>query len=112
LAQPGDEEISLRELIARLIEAAKAYARAELELIKRTAFARAGQAVTGVGLGVAALLFVQAAVTVLLAALGMWIASAIGAAGGFAIAALAGLAIAALLGWLAARSFGGTDKGE
>ena len=89
---------SLRELIAELIEAGKSYVRAEIAYYKQLATGRARAAATGAAIAVVALLFVQAALTVLLGALGLWAARWLGMAGGFAIAGLVGLMVAALLG--------------
>ena len=99
----ADETLSLRELIAQLIDAGKAYARAEIAYVKQVATTRATAAAMGVGFAIGALLFVQASLTVLVAALGLWIARWVGPAGGLAIGAVVGLLVAALLGWIGMR---------
>lgn len=92
----------MRELIARLIDAVRAFAQAEIALVKATAAAWAGAAkVAGVFIAIA-LLLANAAIIVLLAAFGMTIAIWLGPAAGLAIAAVIGLVLAALFGWLAA----------
>jgi hypothetical protein len=98
-----DEQESLRDLVARVIDNTKAYLRAEVALQKQRAATWAGRAGPAVGLLIGALLIVQASLTVLVAALGWLVASWLGPAGGFAAAALLGLALAGLLAWIAVR---------
>lgn len=98
-----DDEPPLRDLFAHTVEAGKSYARAELTYAKRLVAVRAKAAAIGGGLVVAALLFVQAALTVLLAALGWWIGLWLGPAAGLAIAAVIGLVVAGLLGLIGVR---------
>ncbi len=101
----GNNEASLRELIARLVDSAKAFAQAEIALVRKTVSAWAGAAAIGAALTVTALLLVGAAIVVLVAALGMTLAMWIGVPGGLAVAGLIALASAGLLAWLAVRRF-------
>ena len=103
----ADEVPPLREQVAGLIDAGKDYARAEVAYYKQLATARAKAAAVGAGFAVVALLLAQAAITVLLAALGLWVARWLGPAGGLAIAALLGLVLAAVLGIVGARRIAG-----
>jgi hypothetical protein len=100
---------SLRELVARLINDGKAYAIAEIAVVKATINKWLAPAKTAVPLVIVALLLVQAALTVLVAALGYTIAIWIGPAGGFAIAAVVALLIA---GGLVAYAVSKFPKGE
>lgn len=97
------ETTSLRDLIAHLVDSGKAYARAEITYVKSVATARISAAAVGIGLAIVSLLFVQAALTVLLVALGMALARWLGFAAGFAVAALVGFLLAGLLAWLGVR---------
>ncbi|WP_293972675.1 phage holin family protein [Sphingomonas sp.] len=101
----ASHEASLRELLARLIEAGRAFAQAEIALVRKTVAAWAGAAKIGAALIIVALILANAAVIVLVAALGMALARWIGPAGGLAVAALIALIVAGLLGWLAAKRF-------
>jgi hypothetical protein len=103
VGDPG--ELSLRDLIARLIDSAKAYVRAEVALVKKTVEVRLDQAKPAAAFGIGAVMLVQAALVVLLMALGMGLATWLGTAGGLAVAALIGLLIAGLLVWLAIGRF-------
>lgn len=105
----GDQEdYSLRDLIARLIDSAKAYLRAEVALIKKTVEVRLDQAKPAAAFAIGAVMLVQAALVILLAAIGMALATWLGTAGGLAVAGLIGLLIAGLLVWLAISRFTGS----
>ena len=95
------QEPPLRELAARLIDNGKAYVRAEVNLVKTTVSTKAGLAGPAVAMIVVAVILVQAAITVLIAALGLLLARWLGLAGGFAAAAVIVLAGAAMLAWMA-----------
>lgn len=97
------EQETLRDLIARLIDSGKAYARAEVALIRQTVVTRIGQIKPAIALVVPAIFLVQAALTVLLVALGFGLARWLGPAGGMAVAAMIGLVVAGLLIWFAVR---------
>ncbi|WP_174273183.1 phage holin family protein [Sphingomonas bacterium] len=99
------EDQSLRALIARLIDETKAYAKAEIGVVKATAMAWVSPAKIAVPLIVVAILLLQAALTVLVAALGMTLAVWLGTAGGLAVGAVIVLAIAGLLAWIAISRF-------
>ncbi|WP_404709921.1 phage holin family protein [Sphingomonas sp. MMS24-J13] len=105
----GDQEdLSLRDLIARLIDSAKAYLRAEVALVKKTVEVRLDQAKPAAVFAIGAVMIVQAALVVLLAALGMGLATWLGTAGGLAVAGLVGLLVSGLLVWLAISRFTGS----
>jgi hypothetical protein len=99
------EQESLRDLATRVIENGKAYAHAELTVIKETVATKAGVAGPAAALVIIAILIVQAAITVLAASLGLLLAPWLGLPGGFAVAALIWLALAGLLVWIAAARF-------
>lgn len=104
--EPAGE--SLRDLFARLIDNGKAYAQAEVTYYKRTALGWVDQAKFGVAFAVVALFILQAALTTLLVALGFFLATWLGPAGGLAVAAVIGIVVAGLLAWAAASRFGGS----
>jgi asparagine N-glycosylation enzyme membrane subunit Stt3 len=109
LNEVGDHgELSLRDLIARLIDSAKAYVRAEVALVKKTVEVRLDQAKPAAAFAIGAVMLVQAALVILLAALGMGLATWLGTAGGLAAAGLIGLLIAGLLIRLAISRFTGS----
>lgn len=97
------EQESLRDLIARLIDSGKAYARAEVALIRQTVVTRIGQIKPAIALAIPAIFIIQAALTVLLVALGFVLARWLGPAGGMAAAAAIGLIVAGLLIWFSIR---------
>jgi hypothetical protein len=103
LSDLGDQGESLRDLIARLIDSAKAYAKAEIMLVKKTVKVIVSQAVPTAALAGAAFLLAQAALVVLVAALGVALATFLGLAGGLAVAGILALLLAGLLGWLALK---------
>ncbi|MGZ8336872.1 MAG: phage holin family protein [Allosphingosinicella sp.] len=87
---PGPQEESIGDLVGRLIEDGRDYARSEVELLKRIARHRAGRARNGlILLGVGAVLLLSS-LTALLLGLVLGLAVLIGPV-------LAGLAIAVLL---------------
>jgi hypothetical protein len=97
----GNNEASLRELLARLIGSAKAFVEAEVALVRGTVRAWAGAAKMIAAFTVIAFALVNAALVVLLVALGMALATWLGMAGGLAVAALIALLVAGLLGRIA-----------
>ena len=102
---PVGSKESVRDLISRLIDEGKAYAKAEVAVIKATAFGWIRPAKIAVPLIIVAILLVQASLTVLVAALGMALAHWIGAAGGLALAAVIVLLLAGALAGIAAVKF-------
>jgi len=95
---PRDESIG--ELVSRLVEDGRAYARAELDLVKRIARHRAGKAKSGVvllGIGITLLL---SSLTALVLALVLGLATLIGPFG----AGMAVFLVFAIAGALLARS--------
>jgi hypothetical protein len=101
---------SLRELVAQLIEDGKAWATAEIAVVKSTAAAWMAPAKIAVPLVMGAVLLVQAALTVLVAAVGMVLATWLGVAGGLAVGALLFLLIAGGLITIAVRRMGQAGK--
>jgi high-affinity K+ transport system ATPase subunit B len=97
----GSNEASLRDLIARLIQSGKAFVEAEIALVLGAVRAWAGAAMIIAALALVAFILVNAAIVVLLAALGMALATWLGMAGGLAVAALIALLVAGLLCWIA-----------
>lgn len=101
---------SLRDIVARLIDDGKAYAQAEITVVKATAAAWLTPAKIAVPLIVAAIFLLQAALTILVAALGMALATILGTAGGLAASAVIVLLIAAVLVWVAVSKLGKAGK--
>ena len=103
MAGGGEEEIDekpIGELFGRLIDEGKAYAKAELGLVKVTAEAKAEAAKKPALLAGAALLFLVAGVVVLCMTMALALATLVGPLAGGLIASLVTFAIAyALLLW-------------
>lgn len=93
---PANAE-SLRHVVGRVIEDGKDYARAEVEVAKQVALAKVAVLRPVAIILVAVLFLAQAALTVLVAALGLWLARWLGPAGGLAVAAAAVLLLCAIL---------------
>lgn len=87
----------LREIVSRVVEDGKDYARAEVALVKATVLARVNAVKPAAILIGAAVVLVLAALPVLVAALGMALAVWLGVAGGLAVGAVAVLAVAGLM---------------
>jgi hypothetical protein len=98
--QDPDDERPIGEVVGQLIDEGKAYARAEVELAKMSALAKVEQFKVPAILLFAALLFAQAAVTVLAVTIAMALAPLIGPLGGGLIAVVVAGGTAALLGRL------------
>jgi hypothetical protein len=105
--QDPDDELSIGEVVSQLIDEGKAYARAEAELAKATALAKLEELKTPAILLFGALLFAQAAVTVLAVAIAFGLAPLIGPFGGGLVAVILAGGAAALLGWLAVQRLKG-----
>lgn len=101
------EQESLRELASRCIDNGKSYLKAEVTLAKETVASRTRQAVPAVGWFAAALLLLQAGLTVLIASLGCLLALWLGWPGGMALGAVVGLLAAGLCAWLGVRAIKG-----
>lgn len=106
MPEPEDEQ-PIGELVHQLIDEGKAYARAEVELAKAQALAKAAALKVPAVLLFSALLFAQAAVTVLAVTIAMTLAPLIGPLGGGLIAVLVAGGTAALLGWLGVQKLKG-----
>jgi hypothetical protein len=107
MEEPGDEK-PIGEVVHQLIDEGKAYAKAELDLAKAQALAKAGELRIPAILLFAALLFAQAAVTVLAITIAMTLAPLIGPLGGGLVAVLVAGGAAALLGWLGVERLKGS----
>lgn len=99
LPEPEDER-PIGEVVHQLMDEGKAYAKAEIELAKAQALARAAEFKLPAIMLFAALLFAQAAVTVLAVTVAMALTPMIGPLGGGLVAVLLAGGAAALLGWL------------
>jgi hypothetical protein len=98
--QGPDDERPIGEVVHQLIDEGKAYAKAELDLAKVQALAKADALKIPAILLFAALLFAQAAVTMLALTIAMTLAPLIGPLGAGLVAVLVAGGAAALLGWL------------
>ena len=105
MGQGGDteDEKPIGELFGQLIDEGKAYAKAELGLVKATVEAKTEGAKKPVLLGAAALLFLTGGVVVLCMTLALALATLIGPLAGGLIASLVTFAIAYLLYRLAMK---------
>jgi hypothetical protein len=106
ISKPDDEQ-PIGELVGRLIDEGKAYAKAEVELAKTTALAKVETFKVPAILLFAALLFAQAAVTVLAVTVALALAPMIGPFGGGMIAVLGAGGTAGVLAWLAVQRLKG-----
>ena len=102
-----EEERPIGEVVSDLVEQGKAYAKAEIELAKAQALARVGELQVPAALLFGALLFAQAAVTVLAVAVALGLAPLIGPFGGGLVAVLMAGGVAALLAWLGVQKLQG-----
>ena len=98
--QDPEDERPIGELVGQLVDEGKAYAKAEVELAKATALAKAEALKVPAIMLFAALLFAQAAVTVLAVTVALALAPLIGPLGGGLIAVAFAGGAAALLAWL------------
>ena len=102
-AAPGDNDRPVGELVHELIEDGKAYARAELEVVKAIATTKANALkVPAILFGIAILLAV-AAITALAVGVAMGLATLIGPLAGGVVAFLVFAAVAGGLGWYGAK---------
>ena len=104
--EPEDER-PIGEVVSQLIDEGKAYAKAEAELAKATALAKISEFKVPAIMLFAALLFAQAAVTVLAVAIALALAPRIGPLGGGLVAVLVAGGAAAILAWLAMQRLTG-----
>lgn len=111
MSEPEAAEESIGELIGRLVEDGKGFARAEIDYYRTLAATKAGEARAGMILGIAALVIALCSVTALLVGLILSLMPLVGPGFATLIVILVALALAGLLGWLAyrhmARLFGG-----
>lgn len=111
MSEPEAAEEGIGELIGRLVEDGKGFARAEIDYYRTLAASKAGEARAGLILGIAALVIALCSVTALLVGLILSLTPLIGPGLATLIVIIVALALAGLLGWLAyrhiARLFGG-----
>jgi len=105
MADGGDDqdEKPIGELFGQLIDEGKAYAKAELGLVKATAESKAEGAKKPALIGAAAVLFLMAGVVVLCMTVALALATLVGPLAGGLIAAMLSLAIAYALYTFAMR---------
>lgn len=96
-----DQDKSIGDLATTLLDNGKAYARAEVALVKQTVLARVAAMRTSAILLVAALILLQAALTGLVIAFGMLLAPWLGVPGGLGASALLTLVLIGVLAWIA-----------
>ena len=96
---PGDSDRPVGELVHELIEDGKAYARAEVGLVKAMATAKANALKLPAILFGVAFLLALAAITALAVGVAMALATLIGPLAGGIVAALLFAAVAGGLGW-------------
>ena len=101
----SEDEKPIGELFGRLVDDGKAYAKAELGLVRATAETKAAAVKKPLALAATGLLFIQAGVVVFGVTLALWLGTQIGPLGGGLVATLVTFAIGALLFWLAKRSY-------
>ena len=105
--QEPEDERPIGEVVSQLFDEGKAYAKAEVDLAKAQALARAAEFKVPAILLFAALLFAQAAVTVLAVTIALTLAPLIGPLGGGLVAVLVAGGTAGGLVWLAVQRLKG-----
>lgn len=98
-----DQQASIGELCAQLIEDSKDFARAEIARVRAIIFRRIVKGRIAIFFMVASALLAQSAVLVLLLGLLMYLRIHVGIIGATAIVTVVALAASALFGWLAFR---------
>lgn len=110
MVEPEAQEESIGELLGRLVEDGKGFARAELSYYRTLGTGKLAEAKAPAIFGAAALVIALSAVTALLVGLILTLATLVGPGLATLIVILATLALAGLLGWLAyqrvSRMFG------
>ena len=106
MPEPEDEQ-PIGEVVHQLIDEGKAYAKAEVELAKAQALAKIAELKLPAMLLFGALLFAQAAVTVLAVTIVLAVAPSIGPLGGGLVAVMLAGGTAGLLAWLAMQRLKG-----
>lgn len=106
------DEQSLGALIGRLMEDARAVARAEVALFRQKAIDRVKAAVPPLALIGAGVLLVIGSISALMVGIALWLAQWIGLLGGAAAAGLGGIAIGGLLVRAGIRMFGAAASGR
>ena len=103
---------SLGTLVVRLVDDAKAYARAEVGVWKAVASARSSDAVMAIAFGAGAVAFALAALTALLVGLILLLRLWIGIGGATAVVVVAALLLAGVLGMMAQSRFRKVTSGD
>jgi len=104
--EPEDEQ-PIGEVVSDLVEQGKAYAKAEVDLAKAQALAKVAEFKVPAVLLFTALLFAQAAVTVLAITVALGLEPFIGIVGGGLVGVLLAAGAAGLLAWLAVQRLQG-----
>ena len=102
-----EDERPIGEVVSQLVDEGKAYAKAEVDLARAQALAKAAGLKVPAILLFAALLFAQAAVTVLAVTVALTLAPLIGPLGGGLVAVLLAGGTAGGLAWLAMQRLKG-----
>lgn len=105
MTEPATDEESIGQLLGRLVEDGKGFARAELGYYRALAVDKLDQAKAGLILAALALVLAVAAAIALVVGLVFALATIVGPGWATLIVVAVTLAIAALLGWLAWRHF-------
>jgi hypothetical protein len=105
-------EASIGTLVHRLVDDGKAYALAEIDVVKSMATERVNAAKTGVIVGVAAIFVLQAGLTVLFVGLGFLLAELVGLWFGVVLSALIALGLAGAMAYYAATHITPADSGK
>ena len=105
--QEADDESSIGEVVSQLFDEGKAYAKAEVDLVKAQALAKVAELKVPAILLFTAFLFAQAAVTVLAVTVALALVPMIGPLGGGLIAVLLTGGAAGLLAWLGVKRLQG-----
>lgn len=103
MSEPEAAEEGVGELIGRLVEDGKGFARAEIEYYRTLAASKVGEARAGLILGITALVIAFCSVTALLVGLILSLTPLVGPGLATLIVIVVALALAGLLGWLAYR---------
>jgi hypothetical protein len=106
-SQEPDGEQSIGEVVSDLVDQGKAYAKAEVELAKAQALAKVAEFKLPAIFLFGALLFAQAAVTVLAITVALGLEPIIGIVGGGLVGVLLAGGAAGLLAWLAVKRLQG-----
>ena len=105
MLQPQEQEEGVGELLGRLVEDGKTFARAEVRYYRTLAMGKLAEAKTGVVFELGALVIALSALTALLVGLILTLATLVGPGFATLIVIVVALVLAGLLGWLGYRHF-------